>query len=55
MWSALKSIVRRLRDREESDPVFDEVKRLVENLLAQDHSSREDRSAQDEQVIIIYS
>ena len=51
MWNAIKSIFRRLRDKEESDPVFDEVKALVENLLAQDHSDRTQRSAQDPKVI----
>ncbi len=53
MWNALKSIFRRWRDREESDPVFDEVKGLVENLLAQDHSSRSERSAQDPKIIAV--
>ncbi len=51
MWNTLKSIVRRLSDKEDSNPTYDEVKGLVENLLAQDYSSRTERSAQDAQII----
>lgn len=51
MWNALKSIFRRPPVMEESDPAYDEVKRLVENLLAQDYSSRSERTVQDAQVI----
>ncbi len=49
MWKAIKSVFQRREVND--DPVYDEVKGLVERLLAQDHSNRSDRTAQDAQVI----
>ena len=51
MWNALKSVLKRLRDRSQSDPEFEEVKGLVEDVLSRDYSSPLERKEQDARVI----
>ena len=53
MWNAFKSLLTRFRNRDESDPVFDEVRALVEELLAQDFGDPSERKTKDEQVIAV--
>ncbi len=53
MWNSLKSLFARLRTRGDSDPVFDEVRALVENLLTSDFSTPAARTAGDEAVIAV--
>ena len=53
MWNAFKSLFARFRDRGDSDPVFDEVRALVDELLAQDFGDPAERRSKDENVIAV--
>ncbi len=53
MWNALKSMFRRLRNRGDTDPVFEEVKGLVEGVLSLDFDTRSVRETEDEHVISV--
>ena len=53
MWNALKSLLDRVRNRGNSDPVFDEVRALVEDLLTRKFSDRTERRSNDEQVVSV--
>ncbi len=53
MWNAIKSLLARLRNRDDSDPLYDEVKALVEDVLAQEFSDPAERKSKDELVIAV--
>ena len=53
MLNALKSLLGRLRNRGDSDPVLDEARALVDELLMQDFSDRSERKSKDENVIAV--